>query len=214
MGVRLRYRVIARGYDALSGEWPLFRAGRVVGIRLLAVSPGDVVLDLGCGTGLNFPFLVDAVGESGLVIGVDSSREMLAASRRRIARTGYDTVRLLEADATLLPRDRIEQLLAAEGRDPQVDALFATYALSVFPHWRTAWNGGIALVRPGGRAGIVDMQPPTGRAIILRPLAALACALGGSDIHARPWRALEAELSNVELTTVRGGYIVAAAGVV
>ncbi|MET4780420.1 hypothetical protein [Glaciihabitans sp. UYNi722] len=122
---------------------------------------------------------------------------MLAASRRRIAQAGYDTLRLLEADAALLPRDRIEQILTADGRESQLDALFASYALSVFPEWHPAWNDGIALVRPGGRAGIVDMRPPTGKASVLRPLA----ALGGSDIHARPWRVFEADLSNVELTT-------------
>jgi hypothetical protein len=63
-----------------------------------------------------------------------------------------------------------------------------------------------------GRAGIVDMQPPTGWAKILSPLACLACTVGGSDIHARPWTVVETDCVDVVNTTLRGGRIATAAG--
>ena len=106
-----RYGVGARWYDVLSGERPVYRAGRLAGIALLDLSPGDAVVDLGCGTGLNFALLLDATGPSGVVIGIDRSAEMLAVAQRRIDREGWgDRVRLIRADAAELSPEAVVQL--------------------------------------------------------------------------------------------------------
>ena len=94
------YEAAARFYDALSGERLVYRAGRESGVALLGLRPGDTVLDVGCGTGLNFGLLADAVGPAGTVIGLDSSPEMLRMVRRRVEANRWSTVRLVEADAT------------------------------------------------------------------------------------------------------------------
>lgn len=73
-----RYTGGARLYDILSGERPVYRAGRVRGITALHLRPGQQVLDVGCGTGLNFPLLLDGIGSRGAVVGVDASGSMLA----------------------------------------------------------------------------------------------------------------------------------------
>jgi len=49
----LRYRAVARLYDVISAE-PVYRVGRRLGIAQLELAPGDVVVDVGCGTGLSF----------------------------------------------------------------------------------------------------------------------------------------------------------------
>lgn len=208
------YLAGARFYDALSGERMIYRAGRVAGIRLLGAKAGDVVLDLGCGTGLNFPLLARAVGPDGLVIGLDRSPEMLAVARRRVVREDLRTVRLLEADATSFNAQLVNGLIESTGRVPGVDALFASYSLSVIPDWHAAWAAGLSVFKQEGRAAIVDMQSPTGVARIFTPLARLACALGGSDLHSHPWTAVEADCTDVVMETLRGGHIVAAAGTV
>ena len=69
-----RYRVAARFYDVLSTE-PAYRAGRRIGIEQLALEPGDTVVDIGCGTGPNFALIQDRIGPTGLLLGVDASRE-------------------------------------------------------------------------------------------------------------------------------------------
>ncbi len=84
-----RYGAGARWCDVLSGERWVYGAGRAAGIELFAPSRGDIVVDLGCGTGLNFPALAAAVGREGLVVGVDRSAEMLAMARRRVADRGW-----------------------------------------------------------------------------------------------------------------------------
>ena len=57
-----RYTVGAWLFDALSLEWPVYDAGRVAGISALLLRPGALVLDIGCGTGLNFPLLREPSG--------------------------------------------------------------------------------------------------------------------------------------------------------
>ncbi|THG33894.1 methyltransferase domain-containing protein [Glaciibacter flavus] len=201
-----RYAAIARAYDVLSGEWPVYGAGRRAGLALLGLRPGDTVLDLGCGTGLNFAGLLDAVGPSGRVIGVDRSPQMLAAARRRVSSARESRVRLVKADAETM---HYADVLADAGGGA-FDAVVATYALSVIDDWPAAWRAARAALRPGGRALIVDMRRPTGAARVLTPLALLACALGGSDIDASPWSVLDGAPDRAEVS-VRGGHIVAVA---
>ncbi|MGR9073739.1 MAG: methyltransferase domain-containing protein, partial [Gammaproteobacteria bacterium] len=58
-------------------------------VECLNLSPGDTVIDLGCGTGLCFPLLIDKVGPEGLLIGVDMSSEMLSRASVRVKRAGW-----------------------------------------------------------------------------------------------------------------------------
>lgn len=209
-----RYSAGARWYDVLSGERWVYRDGRLAGVALLEPAPGEIILDLGCGTGLNFPALAEAVGPGGLVIGIDRSPDMLAMARRRVADASWgDRIRLVESDAADLDPERVETLVRAErGRD-RVDAVFATYALSVIDRRAQAWRSARALVRPGGRAGVVDMQLPVGRWRVMAPLARLACATGGADIRSHPWLMLERDAvpGTVRRTQRKGGHLVAVA---
>lgn len=212
-----RYSAGARWYDVLSGERLVYRAGRQAGITLLAPRSGDVIIDLGCGTGLNFALLLEATAPSGVVIGVDRSAEMLAMAERRVDREGWgDRVRLIRADAAELRSDEVARAVTAlrgDG-DGRADALLATYSLSVIDEREEAWRRARACLRPGARACIVDMQPPHGFWRVLSPLARLACATGGADIAARPWRMLESDAvvpSSVRHTERKGGHIVVVA---
>lgn len=190
----------------------MYRAGRVLGIEALDPQPGQQVLDLGCGTGLNFPLLRDRVGSSGTIIGIDRSAQMLEQARRRVAAAGWGNVILVQADAVLMDPLLIGAEITARGGAPSSDAALATYTLSLMPEWRRAWANMAALLRAQARVAVVDMQEPAGWGKVFTPLARAACALGGADIHAHPWRAVEDGCTDVVRSSARSGHLQVRAG--
>ncbi|GAC1511071.1 MAG: hypothetical protein NVS1B16_01700 [Pseudarthrobacter sp.] len=207
-----KYTAFAPFYDALSGEYPVYRAGRVRGIEALAPRPGEQVLDLGCGTGLNFPLLQGRVGPAGTIVGIDRSAQMLKQARRRVEKASWKNVILLQADAVLLDPAAIRAAVREQGGSPASDAALATYSLSLMPEWRQAWANLKALLKAEARVAVVDMKDPEGWARLLTPLARAASALGGADITAHPWRAVEEDCTNVSRSSARAGHLQIRAG--
>ncbi len=70
--------------EALLGRFGM-RPLRQPIIPHLHLQPGDVMVDVGCGTGLSFPLLEGAIGPGGRLIGVELSPDMLAKARERMA---------------------------------------------------------------------------------------------------------------------------------
>ena len=90
------YRGHARSYDRRTGAFQSYR--RAV-IESLPVRRGQVVLDVGSGTGLCCGLLRDKVGAQGGVIGIEESPEMAAVARERIAGEGWRNVTVVESPA-------------------------------------------------------------------------------------------------------------------
>lgn len=197
-----RYTVVARVYDQVASEW-LYRPGRVLAIERLRLRAGDQVLDIGCGTGLNFGLIRERVGSRGLVVGLDSSEQMLEQAHRRAEQHGWSNVTLVHADATDIGSAALAPLFRARG----ADAVLSTYSLSIMDDWRSAWETVCRVARPAARMGVADMRLPTGRSRPLWPLARLACALGGADPEAHPWRGVEEDCVEVTGASLRGGHI-------
>ncbi len=132
-------------------------------VSRLDLSAGDRVLDIGCGTGLNFNALVDAVGPTGEVVGIDLTNEMLAQADHRIEQNRWINVRTQQADATALPFEAGE-----------FSAVCSTLAFSVIPDTRKALEQAQRVLKPGGRISLLDCPPLGGKVRwlgpILRPL--------------------------------------------
>jgi SAM-dependent methyltransferase len=90
------YRSLAGVYETRSQVARVERRRIVDRLRL---RPGDVVVDVGCGTGLCFPPILEAIGPSGYLVGIDASAEMLDRARNRIKEFGWDNVDLVCAPA-------------------------------------------------------------------------------------------------------------------
>lgn len=201
MDLDQRYRLAARRYDLLSGEF-VYRAGRRLGIAALNLRQGDLVLDVGCGTGLNFAGLRAAVGPTGRVVGLDASAAMLGQAAARIVSAGWRNVELVQADATTVPPELLFEHL---GRS--CNGVVATYSLSLMHPWRAAWRTVLSLTAPAGRLAVVDLQRPSH---VPRPavwLAELACRIGGSDVDAHPWTAVEQDCTRVRAAQAWAGHL-------
>jgi ubiquinone/menaquinone biosynthesis C-methylase UbiE len=176
-----QYDRIARFYSALEPLYLIFPPARRKAVAALGLKPGDTVLEIGAGTGRNFPYLVDAVGPSGTVIGVDASEGMLAEARKLIGHHGWSNVQLLHQDATKLRLDR------------DLDGVLFSLSYSALPEPGPALALGWELLRPKGRVVVMDMGLTRSRwHRLLDPIARLLVKLGPGDPYSDPWSDLAA----------------------
>lgn len=88
----------------LTRPFPDFDFGFIKAIRLKAVSllnlkTGDRVLDAGCGSGGSFPYLFNAVGNKGEIVGIEISSQTTRNTNKRITKNKWQNVHLVEGDA-------------------------------------------------------------------------------------------------------------------
>jgi SAM-dependent methyltransferase len=92
-----QYRVRADLYDM---ELQPFEPLRLEAIERLQLQAGEVVLDVGCGTGLSFAPLLEKLGNKGKVVGIEQCPEMIEKAQARIDEAGWDQqVSLVQASA-------------------------------------------------------------------------------------------------------------------
>lgn len=142
-------------------------------VALLGNVDGKTVIDVGCGTGRNFPLLVKAVGPRGRVIGLDCSAGMLAQAERRVARHGWRNVELVHGDAVDLG-----------GVEEPVDAVLSVWCYGTVYDLARALRRATDVVSPGGRLAImtfVRASPERGPLRWLYPFYRLAVRCAGLD---------------------------------
>ncbi len=133
------YENIAWGYDLVFG--PTLHPGRVDAIRRMGIKPGDRVLEVGVGTGINAALYPRDCS----VTGIDLSSSMLEKARDRVARKGVRNVRLLQMDAANL-----------KFADDVFDIVYAPYVISVVPDPVAVAREMRRVCRPGGRIIILN----------------------------------------------------------
>jgi demethylmenaquinone methyltransferase/2-methoxy-6-polyprenyl-1,4-benzoquinol methylase len=196
------YQKGARFYDSFA--WLYYAAGMRIGlwrrkvIEALALRPGDTVVEIGCGTGLNFALLEDAVGSSGRIIGVDISEAMLERAETRVRDQGWENVELVCCSA-------------ADYRFPrEVGGIFATGVLNYEPAYDQVISRGAQTLSSGRRWVVLDYKMPKNWLRYLAPaFIFLGSAFGVSRnlMANHPWESVQRHLRNSQMQELYGGFV-------
>lgn len=187
------YRRRARRYDLavvllrlLGLDLQRYRQQTVAALELC---PGDHVVELGCGTGLNFSYVQQRIGTQGKIIGVDLTDAMLDVARARVDREGWHNVELVQADV-------------ADWHSPDgVAAVYSTLALTLLPEYDAVIERASQALKPGGRLAVLDLKQPARWPMWLVRLAAwinkpFGVSLELAERH--PWESVRRYLTETE----------------
>jgi arsenite methyltransferase len=111
-----------------------------------ALQPGEDVLDVGCGAGMDSLVAAQMVGASGSVTGIDMTPEMVVKARGSIAEMGLGNVRIVEGSAEHLPFD-----------DASFDVVISNGVIDLIPDKDAVFSEITRVLQPGGRIQLADV---------------------------------------------------------
>ena len=197
---------VSHRYDRIANlivlfEWLLFlpRDLRRKAVSGLALSRGGTVLEIGCGTGRNLPYLHEAVGPAGRIYGIDISPGMLGMANSLREANHWCNVELHQCDA------------AAFTAPAPLDGVLFSLSYNTMPHHRLVLRKAWQQLRPGGRLVITDAKLPPGpggRLVLPFSLWLMRHTLLGNPL-VEPWKELAAIAEGVEMKeTLFGAYYI------
>jgi demethylmenaquinone methyltransferase/2-methoxy-6-polyprenyl-1,4-benzoquinol methylase len=197
------YRGLARHYDLAARLFNVLGFGydrlRVDAVEALALKLGDTVVDIGCGTGVNFPLIEDRIGSEGRIIGVDLTREMLDQAETRIEAAGWENVELTHCSA-------VDYRFPEDG----VDGVLSTFALTLEPDYDIVISSVARALRPDRRFAIADLKLASGWCLVFLPFLLLlvrpfAVSLKLPKRH--PWEIMQREMADLRMTEYLCSYL-------
>lgn len=205
--LRELYRTRAASYDLSANLYYVigFREAkyRRMAAAALQLKPGDTAVEIGCGTGLNFSYVLQAIGPTGRLVGVDLTDAMLVKAESRRQRHEWANVQLVASDA------------AAFVFPSKVNGIFSTFALTLVPEYERIIERASQALVAGGRLVVLDLKRPERWPLwIVKLGVAITKPFGVSlDIaERRPWDAMARYFQDVEVTQLYGGFAYIAVG--
>jgi SAM-dependent methyltransferase len=156
---------------------------------IAALSPGEVVIDLGSGAGFDCFLSAEQVGVAGRVIGVDMTHEMLAKARSNAAHLGAANVEF-----------RLGELEHLPVADNTADVVISNCVINLVPDKAQVFREALRVLRPGGRLAVSDVINTAPLSDALRADPALLC---GCIAGAAPAAQIEAWLAETGFVDIR-----------
>jgi arsenite methyltransferase len=155
-----------------------------------SLRPGEVVVDLGCGGGLDVFLAADKVGPSGRSIGIDMTPEMLELARRNLVKSGATNVEFHEATIDKLP-------LA----DASVDCVISNCVINLAPDKPAVFREIARVLKSGGRLAVSDiaLKKPLPPEIGNDLMAYVGCIAGAIPIETYRAQLADAGFAPVEI---------------
>ncbi len=138
-------------------------------IEAAALRPGETVVDLGSGAGLDVFFASDRVGPTGRAIGVDMTPEMIAKATANASTLGAANVEFRLGEIEHLPIP-----------DESADVVISNCVINLLPDKRPAFTEAYRILKPGGRLVVSDIVSSRRLPRWFRTAEAWAACLGGA----------------------------------
>ena len=157
--------------EKLPGSVVTFGCGNPV--ALASMQPGETVLDLGSGAGLDCFLAAEQVGEQGAVIGVDFTQDMIDKANENATKLGLNNVSFKHGDIEALPLE-----------DSTVDVVISNCVINLAPDKDAVFREAFRVLAPGGRLHVSDMLALTADGPRLTDSEAWASCIGGAEYQA------------------------------
>lgn len=161
---------VGKKYDISTSHF--FASLKMKSFNNSSLKQGDRVIVFCCGSGLDFPHILNKIGDHGSILGVDFSSQMLEKAKQRVSDFGWKNVELIQADVTTF--DTPDK----SGADVGV----CTLGMSIIPDFEKAYLNLLSQVKSGGEIIIGDMKLASGWKALFNPLTVfLAKRFGGTN---------------------------------
>jgi len=188
--------MIGDAYDGVDGYVEAADLGLGCGLPIehAGLAPGQTVLDLGAGAGLDAFVARRVVGETGIVLGVDFTPEMVEKARQNAAALGYTNVHFEHGDIEALPFP-----------DASVDVVVSNCVLNLVPDKARAFAEAFRVLRPGGHVCVSDVVSRGALPDAVRASAELyaGCVAGAVDRDAYLALVAEAGFEDAQIVAER-----------
>lgn len=154
------------------------------------LNPGEVVVDLGCGGGLDVLLAAQKVGPTGKAIGIDMTTQMLELARKNAAKAGMTNVEFHQATIDKMPLP-----------DQSVDCVISNCVINLAPNKQAVFREIARVLKPGGRLAVSDiaLKKPLPPDVANDLMAYVGCVAGAISIDEYRQSLIAAGFSHVEV---------------
>ena len=204
--IEQKYTKVANHYNRLnwivSVLFGLYHLRRKA-IKALNLKQGDTVVDLCCGTGVNFTLLKRHIGVSGNIIGVDLTGAMLEEAKLRISRQHLTEITLIKS--------ALQDYIVPES----ANAVLITFGITIIPDYDRVIKEIAARLKCGQRMVILEMKRPNiVPDWILKFFHKILAPFGfyQEQVHYTPWKSMQKYFSHLRMKPYRLGSTYIAVG--